>query len=68
MAKLPLKFTNGYWLAVRKVLRFKHGYKLHEAVKSVKVYQLELKKAGIGDIVYHSDVEETAQGIVNGEY
>lgn len=67
-SQFPLRLTNGYWIAVRKILRFEYGYKLHEAVKSTKAYQTALKRAKIGDIVYHSSVEDTAQGIVDGEY
>ncbi len=67
-SELPLYVVKGYWIAVRKLLRFEHGYKLHEAVKSVKAYQAALKRLKVGDMIYHANIEETAQGIVNGEY
>lgn len=67
-SQFSLRFINAYWVAVRKILRLKYKYKLSQAVKSVKAYQQVLKKSGIGDIIYHSSVEDTAQGIMNGEY
>ena len=57
-----------YWNEVYRVLREDHKLGRLEAANSIKSYRRILYENRVGDIVYHVPPDETAQGIVTGEY
>ena len=67
-SKLPRKVVQGYWAEVRRQLQSKHGLSLAVARHGILAYREALAKLGVGDELYHAPIEETASGIVTGEY
>ncbi|MFO0802774.1 MAG: hypothetical protein U0791_06575 [Gemmataceae bacterium] len=68
ISKLPRKVVQGYWAEVRRQLQSKHGMSLAVARHAIQAYRDALSKLGVGDEIYHAPIEETACGIVTGEY
>lgn len=68
MSRLPRTVTEGYWAEVRRVLRSSHRLSPIAASRGVAKYRRCLNRDGVGDVIYHSDVTETANGIVRGGY
>jgi hypothetical protein len=55
-------FALGYWTKVEKSLISRFKFTAQRAHRAVTAYQREIKRQGIGDIVYHQDVAEAAEG------
>jgi hypothetical protein len=62
------KHKKQYWKAVRRILEEKYDLRKKIAKRGIKKYRKVLKKDKVGLIIYHSSVEDTADGIVSGEY
>ena len=60
--------TQGYWAAVRRLLQTSHQFSLAKSQRAIAAYKKELARYDIGDEIYHAPIEETANGVVNGEY
>ena len=67
-SNLSKKVTQGYWAQVRRVLRTRHKLSLTAAQHGINNYQATLAKIGVGDEIYHAQIDETVQGIVRGGY
>lgn len=67
-SQFPRHLTAGYWAEVRRILVAKHKLTKTRAKFAVTAYRKCLRQDGVGDIVYHSPVEQTADGIITGEY
>lgn len=65
---LPKHITQGYWTEVRRLLHTQHRLSITAAARGVRKYRALLALDGIGDIIYHSSVEDTAVGIISGDY
>jgi hypothetical protein len=53
---------------VCELLQSRNHYSATKAKRAVAEYRRTLANAGVGDILYHSPIDETTDGIVNGEY
>jgi hypothetical protein len=67
-SSLPKYVTQGYWQAVRDQLQRRHQFTATKARRAVADYRRTLANAGVRDMIYHSPIDETADGIVTGEY
>lgn len=65
---VPKPLADAYWEQVRRVLQSRHHLTEESAERAVQAYQRALIKAGVRDAVYHTPIEETADGIVTGSY
>ena len=65
---LPESVTKAYWGEVRRLLQVDHKIKATASARAVRAYVAAITLAGVGDMIYHAPVEDTARGIVAGGY
>ena len=65
---LPESVTKSYWTEIRRLLQVDHKLKAVASARAVRAYVSAIARAGVGDIIYHAPVEDTARGIVAGGY
>ena len=67
-SNLPKHVTQGYWVEVRRLLHTQHLLSVAAAARGVNSYRAVLAHNDVGDLIYHSSVEDTAAGIISGGY
>ena len=65
---LSRKLAQEYWTEVRRLLQTEHRLSATAAARGVKVYRALLAQNCVGEFIYHSSVEDTAVGIISGDY
>lgn len=57
-----------YWEEIQRLLIVDYKLDKDAALAAIKTYLTVLINAGVGDMIYHAPVDETAKGIVEGGY
>jgi len=63
---MKLKHIEAYWNEVSRILCVDYGEET--AKQGIANYRAALRKLKVGDIIYHSSPDDTAKGIITGEY
>ena len=67
-SSLSKDVTQGYWVAVSKLLQKRFQLSLTKTQRAISSYKKELARTGVGDVIYHAPIQETVEGIINGGY
>ena len=65
-SSLPGDLIDWYWGEVENELVKTHKIARERAKRGIRRYRKVMARHGVGDILYHADADQTAQGIVNG--
>ena len=62
------ELRKSYWAEVHRLLVAEHNLTDQQARFTVRSYRIWIRREKVGDMIYHASVEETAKGIMTGEY
>lgn len=65
--RMKKEYVKTYWEAVKQCLIKFHGRNARQAAASIREYRKSLKKAKVGEIIYHDEPFRVAEGIMHTE-